>query len=91
LSCESISDNECKIIVENKNTDEIDISKISLDELEQYTMILDKKRYENYNEWLNVGFMLYNVNKDSLYIWKKFSKQNVKYDEKECETKWKTF
>jgi P4 family phage/plasmid primase-like protien len=34
---------------------------------------------------------LFNINKDSLYIWKKFSKQSKKYNEDECDKKWKTF
>jgi P4 family phage/plasmid primase-like protien len=64
---------------------------ISLDDLEQYIYVLDKKRANDYSKWVEIGFCLFNINKDSLYIWKKFSKQSNKYDEKECDSKWKTF
>ena len=69
-----------------------DIEKnMNLDDLEKYVFVLNKLRSDNYEQWLDVGFCLYNINKDSLYIWKKFSKQSNKYNETECNKKWKTF
>lgn len=64
---------------------------ISLDELEQYVNILNKTRAEKYDKWLEIGFCLFNINRNSLYVWKRFSKQSKKYNEKECDAKWKTF
>ena len=82
-----------KNIPDNTILTKNDISEkqFTLDELEQYIYVLDKNRADNYEQWLEVGFCLYNINKDSLYVWKKFSKQSKKYNEKECDEKWKTF
>jgi P4 family phage/plasmid primase-like protien len=83
------SEDECKTLA--IYDDSKSEKQISLDDLEQYIYILNKTRADNYEQWLEVGFCLFNINKDSLYIWKKFSKQSKKYNEKECDVKWKTF
>ncbi len=82
-----INNSDKKIIDKNIEDDK----KFSLDELEQYILLLDKKRADDYDDWIKIGFCLFNINKESLYIWKKFSKQSNKYDESICDQKWKTF
>jgi hypothetical protein len=76
------SDNNTQLIVVNKQNLDNTEKNMSLDELEQYIYILGKDRADDYNKWVEVGFCLFNINKNSLYIWKKFSKQCKKYNEK---------
>jgi P4 family phage/plasmid primase-like protien len=77
---------------ENK-ADEIDNDiEFDDDEIEEIIEALSKKRADEYASWINVGMCLYNINKDYIYIWKKFSKKcNEKYDKNACEEKWKSF
>jgi P4 family phage/plasmid primase-like protien len=53
--------------------------------------MLSMTRCNNYSDWLNLGFCLYNIDQKNLCIWKKWSKQSDKYENGICEDKWKTF
>ena len=47
----------------------------------EFTMMLPEKYYDNYNEWIRVGWALHNM--DTIYgflIWMKFSSQSDKFD-----------
>ena len=51
--------------------------------------ILNKKRADNYEDWIKLGWCLHNINKEELLIdWKEFSKESGKYNEGECEKLW---
>ena len=49
---------------------------------------LSKDRCENYKEWLEVGWCLFNINFDLLNVWIEFSKNGSSYKEGECENLW---
>ena len=50
------------------------------------------KRCSNYQDWLNVGICLYNINKNYMLMWDKWSKQAEEdYKKGICESKWNTF
>lgn len=56
--------------------------------------ILDKKRCDEYNLWIKIGFILKHLETNNpqvnyLDIWKEWSKQSEKYSEKCCEQFWK--
>jgi P4 family phage/plasmid primase-like protien len=70
---------------------EKDVMDYSDDDIDVLLYMLNKHRYENYTEWVNVGMCLYNINKNYKYIWKNWSKQCAKYDEVTCDEKWKSF
>lgn len=48
-------------------------------------------RCNTYNDWINVGICLYNINIEYMLIWDKWSSKNEKYMSGECDKKWKTF
>ena len=51
---------------------------------------LSDKRADEYSDWLNVGFCLYNINPNTLDLWIAFSKKSNKYKEGECDKLWNT-
>ena len=53
--------------------------------------MLDSNRCSNYSDWLNVGMCLYNINKNYLVIWDKWSSMDPKYENHKCEEKWNSF
>jgi P4 family phage/plasmid primase-like protien len=63
----------------------------TINEIENLLNILSLKRCDNYDEWLNVGFCLYNINNNYLLLWEKWSQQSVNYQKDECEKKWNKF
>jgi P4 family phage/plasmid primase-like protien len=65
--------------------------KFSDEEIEDLLNLLSKNRTENYTDWVNVGMCLYNISKENLYVWRKWSKESEKYESGICEEKWKTF
>jgi P4 family phage/plasmid primase-like protien len=61
------------------------------DDIEHLVSLLCMKRCDNYDEWINVGMCLHNLNSDYYLIWKKWSKKSEKYEEGICKEKWKSF
>lgn len=49
---------------------------------------LSTKRADDYNDWLNVGFCLYNISPECLSLWVEFSKKSDKYKEGVCDNMW---
>ena len=92
MLCNNKKQNKIEYI-EKKEEEEINIfyEKISLEDLENYVSYLSKTRSNNYDEWINVGICLNNINTNSLGIWIDFSKKSNKFRLGECEEKWKTF
>jgi hypothetical protein len=55
---------------------------------------LSRARCDEYSDWLNVGFALYNVfagEEKGLVLWREWSRLSSKYNEGICEAKWETF
>jgi len=63
----------------------------TINEIENLLNMLSQIRCDNYNEWINVGFCLYNINNNYLLLWEKWSQKSVNYNNDECEKKWKKF
>ena len=53
--------------------------------------ILNPKRAESYESWLNIGFCLHNISDELLNDWIIFSQKSKKYKNGECEKLWKNF
>lgn len=51
--------------------------------------ILKKNRYENYNDWIRVGWALYGVSPTLLKDYIEFSKKSKKYQKGDCDKIWK--
>lgn len=50
--------------------------------------LLKPNRFENYDEWLRIGAILYNESEDYLDLFKEWSSQSVKYNESHCDKLW---
>lgn len=61
------------------------------DVVRKFLDLLDPDRYNDYNKWLNVGFILYSINVDYIDLWHYFSSKWDNYDEDICNAKWNTF
>jgi len=72
----------------NKEDDTIDFTH---DDIEELVNMLSQERCNKYEEWLNVGMCLYNINKTYIHIWRKWSQKSPKYEKDICEQKWKSF
>lgn len=63
----------------------------TVSELEAILCMLDKAKCDRYNDWVSVGMCLYNINKEYLLLWIKWSQQSNKYEDGLCDEKWKSF
>jgi len=64
---------------------------VNLDEIKELVSILSDKRLDNYNNWLELGWCLHNIDSDNLLkTWIEASKRSNKYIEGECKEYWKT-
>ncbi len=64
---------------------------VTLDDLRRVKCLvnlLDPKRADDYQLWLQLGFCLYNIDTSLLNIWVDFSRQSDKFKEGECEKLW---
>lgn len=52
---------------------------------------LDSTRAENYDDWVKVGMALSTLGDEGLNLWKRWSSQSDKFDEREHDYKWSTF
>ena len=60
-------------------------------EIVKFVSLLSKKRCNDYQDWLNIGICLKNINNDYLHIWTDWSKNGDEYEDGCCTKKWKTF
>lgn len=51
---------------------------------------LDVKRLDDYEMWIQIGFICFNENLD-VGVWEKASERSTKHKAGECEKKWRTF
>lgn len=49
---------------------------------------LSVKRADDYANWLNVGFCLYNISSELLELWEEFSQKSNKYEDGKCQEIW---
>ena len=64
---------------------------VTLDDLRRVknlVALLNPDRAEKYEDWLHIGFCLYNIDSSLLNIWIEFSRQSVKFKEGACEKLW---
>ena len=62
-----------------------------IERIRELVFILSDERIENYSQWIEVGWMLHNIdpcNDELLEIWINFSKKSNKFVEGECEKLW---
>jgi P4 family phage/plasmid primase-like protien len=56
--------------------------------------LLSVDRADTYDDWMSVGWCLYNIcptDERLFFVWEEFSRKSHKFEEGECEKKWKTF
>ena len=81
------------IKVKNVKDDNVEEKEIDLDLSNKYIKllnILDKKRLDNYNEWIKVGMLIYSIGLP-FEVFDNLSKKSSKYESEECLSKWQTF
>jgi len=64
---------------------------VTLDDLRRVknlVSLLNPDRADDYNDWLHIGFCLYNIDTSLLNIWIDFSRQSSKFKEGVCEKLW---
>jgi len=80
-------ENECTKLLKQKHKDDLDF-----EEIHNYTMILNKKYYDNYENWIKVGWALKTVNNDLFWSWILFSAKSEGFnfdDIEQFQQKWK--
>ena len=75
---------------EKKEYEEIELTE-ALSMIGRLLPLLNPERAEEYNEWIKIGWILYNVTDGSdegRDLWKKFSQVSDKYNEAKCDYYW---
>ena len=62
-----------------------------IQEATEYIQHLDKRRCDDYEEWLAVGMSLHQVSQELLPAWVKWSAQSNSFQQGICEEKWESF
>jgi len=65
--------------------DEIDPEDYIIKETHELTMCLGKQYFDNFNEWIRVGWALHNTSKSLFITWMKFSSKSEKFSFDEIE------
>jgi len=91
IKVEAMEKKHKKIIVKNEKI--LDILKYSDTETckiskELVLKCLSLDRCNNYTDWLNLGFCLYNIEDSLIDVWDEFSKKGFTYKTGECEKLW---
>ena len=80
-----------KLLEESKELPHTNFRKFTKMEIKMLVNMLSNNRY-NYNDWLNVGICLYNIDTTYIDIWDTWSKKDKgKYQSGLCQEKWKSF
>jgi P4 family phage/plasmid primase-like protien len=77
-----------KKILKTKSTSYLNYD---IERIRELVSILSDERVQNYSQWIEVGWMLHNIdpcNDELLEIWINFSKKSNKFVEGECEKLW---
>lgn len=89
--------NESRKVV-NKKTDIDNIitknSSVSIATIKKYLDILNKNRCDDYNNWVQIGMIIYNCqpNKEGFDLWNEWSSISPNYNGRDiCAYKWSTF
>lgn len=78
-----------KIIEEKKEKrSKIENNNVNVDFAKELVNLLSIERVDNYNDWIRVGWCLFNISDDLLDTWIAFSKKSNKYKDGECQKIW---
>lgn len=77
------------IIKKNMLVENIQFDESNNKRLESYLNCLNNKRFEDYDDWIKIGLIIFNE-KGPCELYDKFSKKGNNYDNS-CFNKWKTF
>ncbi len=81
------------LVAQITNSDLFEDSELNftISELKLILDMLNKERNNNYNDWINIGMCLYNINTQYLLLWIEWSQKSNKYEDGICEEKWNSF
>jgi len=76
----------------NYNINNVIDSNTKEKEIENIIFKLPKNYCDDYNEWIKIGFIIFNeLGLDGLYLFDKWSKQSLKYNEDDVKNKYSSF
>lgn len=75
-------------VPETKRKKIIKRTQFTYQEVSELVSLLNQSRADNYQQWIELGWCLHNLDKDLLDIWVDFSKKSPKYKGGECEKLW---
>lgn len=84
-------DNKAKPMESNDNATSSHLIPSDLDTVHQLVMMLNPDRADTYPLWVEVGMCLKNIDERLCGSWIEFSKQSNKFNDGECENKWRGF
>jgi P4 family phage/plasmid primase-like protien len=85
--------NETSPLVTHFTSEVFDDSELNftISELKLILDMLNEERNNSYNDWINIGMCLYNINTQYLLLWMEWSQKSDKYEDGACEEKWNSF
>jgi len=86
-----LSDKKRKEAIKSKFMEDLTIE---VTEVRDLLLCLSEQRLDNYDSWINVGQIVYNINPSNLPLWEECSKISGKYNadgSNSCHEKWNTF
>lgn len=84
---------EKKKLIASKKTQFMNGDDIYTDKdiVKKYLDILDPSRYTDRNKWLNIGYILYSINREYSDLWHYFSAKWGNYSESDTDIAWTSF
>jgi P4 family phage/plasmid primase-like protien len=79
------------IIQPIKKVQKEEIKNPSILDIPRLLSMLNEERCHNYNDWIEIGMCLHNIDKKNFTIWDNWSKSSSNYKKDLCVDKWKSF
>jgi hypothetical protein len=71
----------------NTQTDDI-LSNNNVNIVQDYVNLLNDIRADDYNQWIQLGWCLHNIDESLVDVWVEFSKKSIKFEDGECNKLW---
>lgn len=81
---------ECLLLNINNEHNDKELKEESDKKLRRYLNCIKVERFDDYNDWVRIGFIIYNEN-GTFELYDEFSKKSLKYDKLACKNKWLSF
>ncbi len=89
-TCTNIKNHKI-VMIDKTQGNEFKKNSFSFEEIECLLNLLSMERCDDYDQWIETGVCLYNIDKANLMLWRAWSMKSKKYTKGDCEKKWKSF